>query len=936
MTARQLRRPFCVIVCVCIFALIPNVVAADNLRVPAFPGAEGYGKYATGGRGGKVYEVTNLDASGEGSLRAALEAKGPRIVVFRVSGTIDADLSIKNGFITVAGQTAPGDGIAIRGQLGISANNVIIRYIRVRAEGRGDAISGRYNENVIFDHVSASWSSDEVFTIYHGKNVTVQWCMITEACGGSHKFGGIWGNDYSTYHHNLIAHNIARNPRFASGGGYNDFRNNVIYNWQHESMYGGEKQQPTKASSQHEKNKTKSHFFANVVANYYKPGPGTKPEHKTKICAPWSRNGASDYGKWYFADNYLVGSPEVTADNWKGVFPANKDTLDLDAIEGLKLDQPSVFMPIKQQTAEAAYQAVLDSAGCSLPNRDSLDAQIMEEVRTGTAPRGDNGFIKNPMISGGWPELKSAPAPADSDHDGMPDAWEKKFGLDPQNANDNAQDKDADGYTNVEEYLNDTDPTEFIDYTACSGSELPAMTAHFPLNEGTGSTVTDLVSGATGEFSRAESVVWSSSPKGNVLKMDGIDSRIIVPNCPAVDFSDESFSVSFHVRWKEGSSLHHQHFICKGDYDPIVSGETGKRWEMSIRERGFSFIIDDNTNKSELRVAGDTILKGDWVHVVGIRDRKAKQLKLYFNGKLQKSNDPQNILVNGTDTTGSISNPRELVIGDSSRQDNPVEGDMADVRIFRTALSESQIAGVAKLWTSAKCDVATFLPPMTAHFPLDETTGNVVTEVISGTEGELVNADSTDSWVPGKLGGALHLDGINDRVFVPHHPAFDFADESFTVSFLMCWPKGMMVSSERFFTKGDYSSAEPGQTGKRWELWISNHKHMTFGVDDDVYSSRLKVPIAPFITGEWVHVVAMRDTKDRQLKLYANGVRQQAIDQSEKSGGVDKTGSISNPQRLTIGDAYVLDAPFGGELDDIRIFRCALTDEQIASLAKAY
>ena len=432
----------------------------------AFPGAEGYGKYTVGGRGGKVIEVTNLNASGEGSLRAALEAKGPRIVVFKVSGTIDADLKISNDFITVAGQTAPGDGIAIKGTLGISANNVIIRYIRVRAKGRGDAISGRYNKNVIIDHVSASWSSDEVFTIYHGENVTIQWCMITEACGGGHKFGGIWGNDHSTYHHNLIAHNISRNPRFASGGGYNDFRNNVIYNWQHQNVYGGEKQQPTKASSQHEKNKTKSHFSANVVANYFKPGPGTQPEHIKKICSPWSRNGASDYGDWYIADNVLVGSPEVTADNWKGVFPqSDGNPMDLDAIPGLKLDKPSVFMPINQETAEDAYQAVLDHAGCSLPKRDAIDTRIIQEVRTGTATKGDNGYVKSPRIAGGWPELKSLPAPADSDQDGMPDAWEAKVGLDSSDVSDASQDKDGDGYTNIEEYLNGTNPTVFVDYT---------------------------------------------------------------------------------------------------------------------------------------------------------------------------------------------------------------------------------------------------------------------------------------------------------------------------------------------------------------------------------------------------------------------------------------------------------------------------------------
>jgi len=428
-----------------IILFCPAISFAQNQL--AFPTAEGYGKYTVGGRGGKVYEVTNLNDAGAGSLRAAVEAKGPRTVVFRVSGMIDADLKISNDFITIAGQTAPGDGIAIKGTLGIRANNVIIRYIRVRAEGHGDAVSGRYNKNLIFDHVSASWSSDEVFTIYHGENVTIQWCMITEACSGAHKFGGIWGNNHGTYHHNLFAHNTDRNPRIASGGGYNDLRNNVIYNWKNESTYGGEVHQVGNAKF--------VGCSVNLVANYYKPGPGTPAKNLTRICSPWSRNGAADYGKWYIADNYLVGSPEVTADNWKGVFPQYTEhiDLDLDAIPGLKLDKPSVFMPINQQTAEDAYQAVLKYAGCSLPNRDALDARIMEEVRTGTATKGDNGYVNNPMVSGGWPELKSLPAPTDTDHDGMPDEWETKKDLNPNDASDGNK-VAADGYTMLETYLN--------------------------------------------------------------------------------------------------------------------------------------------------------------------------------------------------------------------------------------------------------------------------------------------------------------------------------------------------------------------------------------------------------------------------------------------------------------------------------------------------
>ncbi len=195
----------------------------------AFPGAEGYGKYTVGGRGGKVYEVTTLNDSGEGSLRAAVEVEGPRTVVFRVSGTIDlkSRLDISNPYITIAGQTAPGDGICIKGSISIDADEVIIRYIRVRFDpstGESDAIFGRYHKNIILDHVSASWSTDEVMPVYFNENVSIQWCMITEACpkgdSDSHRFGGIWGNNYGTFHHNLIAHNNSRNPRWASGCGW--------------------------------------------------------------------------------------------------------------------------------------------------------------------------------------------------------------------------------------------------------------------------------------------------------------------------------------------------------------------------------------------------------------------------------------------------------------------------------------------------------------------------------------------------------------------------------------------------------------------------------------------------------------------------------------------------------------------------------------------
>ena len=227
--------------------------ASDEQSVLAFPTAEGYGKYTQGGRGGAVIEVTNLNDSGKGSLRAAVEAKGPRIVVFRVSGTIDlkSPLTIRNSYITIAGQTAPGDGICLkRYPLNIGADNVIIRHLRVRVGDETgddcDAVSGRGRKNIMLDHLSVSWSIDEALSVYMCENVTIQWCLVSESLRfshhekGAHGFGGIWGSNYSTYHHNLLAHHSSRNPRFASGAGFNDYRNNVIYNWGYNTCYGGE------------------------------------------------------------------------------------------------------------------------------------------------------------------------------------------------------------------------------------------------------------------------------------------------------------------------------------------------------------------------------------------------------------------------------------------------------------------------------------------------------------------------------------------------------------------------------------------------------------------------------------------------------------------------------------------------------------------------
>ena len=472
-----------------ILALGPGALAAESPPVPppvpAFPGAEGYGARTRGGRGGRVIAVTNLDDSGPGSLRQACASKGPRIVVFRVSGTIalKSPLSISNPYITIAGQTAPGDGVCLKDHpLRIGADEVVIRYLRVRTGGASgadsDAVEGRGRKNIIIDHVSASWSIDETMSIYHCQNVTVQWCLISESlygaghAKGAHGFGGIWAGDHSTYHHNLLAHHSSRNPRFASASGHTDYRNNVLYNWGYNSAYGGEKGDRPDTNTPQANPTT-----VNMVANYYKPGPATSPGAvRYRIVSPSSRKEADDYGKWYVADNVVEGNQAVTADNWNGgVQPQHGGPY----LAGLKLDKPWPALPIKQQTAEEAYRAVLEKAGAALPKRDGVDARIVDEVRGGYAtyegatykknarlsgPSGKTGIIDSPADVGGWPELGSLPAPADGDGDGMPDAWESKFGLDPGGASDGPRDDDRDGYTNIEEHLNGTDPTAFVDY----------------------------------------------------------------------------------------------------------------------------------------------------------------------------------------------------------------------------------------------------------------------------------------------------------------------------------------------------------------------------------------------------------------------------------------------------------------------------------------
>ncbi|MCR4029683.1 MULTISPECIES: polysaccharide lyase family 1 protein [Flavobacterium] len=436
-------------------------------EIDAFPGAEGFGRFTTGGRGGKVLFVTNLNDSGPGSFREAVTAKGKRYVLFKVSGNIalKSRLSINENDLTIAGQTAPGDGICIKDYpVVLNADNIIVRYMRFRmgdaAKQQADALESRFHKNIIVDHCSLSWSSDETASLYANENTTFQWCFVTESLKvsvhekGSHGYGAIWGGKKASFHHNLLAHHDSRNPRLGESAGTSfaltdlvDVRNNVIYNWAGNSCYGGEA------------------MNVNIVNCYYKPGPATGKSSKIiaidKNKIP-GKEVFNIWGKFYIDGNVVEGSKEATKDNWTyGVynqFHPGYGIIPEKEKEAMRMKVPhNINNNLHTDTAQQAYEKVLQSGGASLV-RDAIDIRIATEVKNGTysyegSKGSTKGIIDSQQDVGGWPNLISKEAPIDSSGDGIPDYWKKKKNLDLTKNNPNGHDLSK-TYENIEVYIN--------------------------------------------------------------------------------------------------------------------------------------------------------------------------------------------------------------------------------------------------------------------------------------------------------------------------------------------------------------------------------------------------------------------------------------------------------------------------------------------------
>lgn len=453
---------------------VATIFSSVVAQTPAFPGAEGFGMFTTGGRGGKVYHVTSLaDDGSAGTLRYAVNQKGARTIVFDVSGTIELTkaLSISNGDLTIAGQTAPGDGICLKNyELYLNARNVIIRFMRFRlgdekpdydANGKPnidrDATWGRRKGDIIIDHCSMSWCTDECASFYDNNNFTMQWCMIAESLRGSlhpkgyHGYGGIWGGQGASFHHNMLAHHDSRNPRLCGSRYSNepdkelvDIRNNVVYNWgATNSGYAGEGGN------------------YNFVNNYYKSGPATGSNIKYRIFSPNADDGTNSqpygvYGHFYVSGNYMFEKGENW--DWNGIDVDNRNNYSMTK-ESIKSYTMFPVQSVTTHTAEVAFDKVCKLAGASL-HRDAVDTHVASDAQQGKytytgSVLGGKGIIDRPTDAGGWPKLNNLPAPTDSDGDGMPDEWEESHGLDKNDASDGAVlTSGGSGYTNLEVYMN--------------------------------------------------------------------------------------------------------------------------------------------------------------------------------------------------------------------------------------------------------------------------------------------------------------------------------------------------------------------------------------------------------------------------------------------------------------------------------------------------
>ncbi|HDS06394.1 MAG TPA: hypothetical protein ENO05_02105 [Bacteroides sp.] len=825
-------------------------------QIPAFPGAEGYGKFTSGGRGGAVYEVTSLQDSGPGSLRDAV-SQSDRTIVFRVSGDIQlkSELVILGNNLTIAGQTAPGDGICVRDYpTKINGNNIIIRYMRFRLGDRyglgSDALDINDQHDIILDHCSLSWGVDECFSAYGNTNLTVQWCMIGEGLNfRGHSMGGLWGG-YTTYHHNLIHSNNTRNPKYAYtyDEDVTDSRNNVIYNWGYNSAY------------------TSPTGRVNLVNNYYKAGPSTGSGVLDRIVQ------AEPTKRMYITGNFVAGFPGISGDNWNG---------GVDPLNGglpVRYDEPfPVPNPIPEQSAEDAYREVISHAGASFPARDDADNRAIRNVLDSAG-----AVLMRQGDAGGFPVLHSLPAPADVDHDGMPDNYEIAAGLNPEDGTDRNGDLNGNGYTNLEDYIN----------------ALPRIPQGISRPGFVGAE-------AVSEY-RIE-LDWydlSGGEAGFHLERSADSLQFLaLATLPAgsENFTDENVDPLTTYFYRIRSFT---------DADTSAWAYTSGTTTFAAGAKPAPVImVAPSHQQTEVPVTGVRLQweRGDYT--------------LTCNVYLGTTEDAPELVDSATTALDFLTGALEFGTDYYWRVDACNANGITPGQVWRFTTLEA------------------VEPELVLYWPFLEPEGNIVYDSSGNhNHGTLKNVPRLlRSDGPFDRAVDLSNSGPTGHIEVPDNLSISFDENPFSIAF---WMRSSPVSDSSIylFHKGSFNATEGTERNGKWFGLEMRDGSFRFSVDDNDTKSVVGSSTSGFVTGEWVHVAVVRDVYKGRLYLYRNS--------SVSAVVPDNTGGIRQDMPLLVGNSDHMypqyyggnsdeNTPYRGELAEFVICRHPLSAEEVGQLYSA-
>ncbi len=849
------------------FACLAGAVADELI---AFPGAEGYGRFARGARAGEnptVYHVTNLNDSGKGSLRDAVSQPN-RIVVFDVAGVIRIKSPLvfsKN--LTIAGQTAPGSGIVIYGERTSfsGASDIIVRYLRIRmgmsGRGQNDAAGIANGSNMIFDHCSISWGKDETFSINSdGKNggvgnITIQKTIMSQGllphsagglCQPTNTVGGV------TLYRNLYADNNTRNHKVK---GLNQYINNVVYNWGSGGGYnlGGD---------------SEGRIWADVQSNYFIQGPnsgGNGVGSGNQLTTVYQRGNKTDMSR----DGVLNGRDMDENDFARATRVDSFE--DLLQSEEYPSEHPHAPIASMSMTAEEAYQWVVDSVGACLPDRDEVDEYVIDELRS----LGNKGvIISSESVLGlvnGVGNIYNAPKPLDTDNDGMPDEWEKANGLDPNDATD-AVKVAANGYLNIENYINSipASPVPFLKYPVeilAKSLGTDSITVAFECHEkATGAKIRVEVMPEGGEYTTVETIgtdVTSYTVKGLSEKTN--------------------YTLRFTTFTDDMASL------------PA---------EFSFRTKG---------------APGEPDLSTDPIPANGETIAEYTTVTLKFSNEV--TGRPYYYVYVGTspDRLDSVATVRS--------RSYTMDVEPNTTYYWRIDVENTYGRTQGEVWnfTTGQEPVRTKV----AYFAFDETSGSTAVNVPTSEEIMANDATPYGSYVPvwgeGKINGAILFDATNttDGMIVPSYEEIVFESAPFSYELWFKSTAGNSSQSRYLLHKGSHKSDGDRNTGKWFGLEYKKGT-LYFGVDDDVTKSLAEVSATSYFDGNWHHVVAVRDVENAKLLLY--------IDGELKASANDATGAIDGSEALVIGNVNVnFDSPFIGSIDEFTLYNDALTELEIKS-----